>query len=74
MIDSNFFKKKITQLEAAFGYEMPENRLSIYWKYLNKEFDNKRFEYAVETLILNCKRFPTIADFMEVGSDHRTLL
>ena len=74
MINMSDFARNMKQLESAFGYRMPDDRLDIYYAKLSKKFSTEQFETAVDNLIMNCTRFPTIADFMEIAKTHRPLL
>lgn len=74
MINTTSFLQNMKQLEAAFGYDLPKARAEIYYKTLKARFNDEQFERATEQIILYCKRFPTIADFMEIENTNRPLL
>lgn len=74
MLNINDFKKNMEILESAFGYDMPDKRVEIYYKTLSPMFTGDRFAVVVNDLMMTCRRFPSIADFMEAKQGTKNLL
>jgi hypothetical protein len=66
MVSIKDFTNGMARLEDAFGYDMPEKRMNVYFEILSDTFSSaESFIQVVDDLIMMCYRFPTIADFME---------
>ncbi len=66
MISRPVFLEQIETLMAAFNYGLPEKSVAAYYDFLKSEFDDEGFRDVTEQIIKSNKRFPTVADFMEV--------
>lgn len=55
---------QIKKIEKAFNRQFTKDQIEIWYEYLGKN-EVKDFTIAVDKVILNINRFPTIADVCE---------
>jgi len=65
MPDSNYLQG-IEEVEAVFGQKYGDARVMVMKKYLD-HFSPERWDDLIRITIKECKRLPTIADFMEAS-------
>ncbi len=54
---------KMKMLETAFQYTAKPEQLEVYFNKLSSDFDNDQFNNAVEIILENEFRFPSISAF-----------
>lgn len=66
MISKDVFLHEMETLTAAFNYTLPERSIETYYSVLTTEFDDPDFQSTVSEIVRHNKRFPVVADFLEV--------
>lgn len=66
MLSKRSFLQGIETLTAAFNYNLPGRSAEVYFANLAQEFDDAGFERAVQEIIRTNRRFPTVAEFLEI--------
>lgn len=66
MISKSVFLQEIDTLMAAFNFAVPEKTIETYYSFLSPEFDDEGFQRAATCVVKYNKRFPTIADLLDV--------
>jgi len=62
MLDFNVFTEGITKIESAFGKDLKQGGLNVYYESL-KQIDEERFKRAVDRILREDTYFPKIKDF-----------